>query len=154
MPEDDNDEQGNSREPLDPKIREQLKRTERLDRELQDRDAELAALKRDSAFDKAGISESGMGALFRKAYDGDLTKEAIVQQAIEFGVITGSGSENADELAALRNQQDASAAGGATNVEDPGAKFLRDLDAAKSSEEIMTLIAHADPSLGVSVPTN
>lgn len=150
---DDNDE-GTEREPLDPKIREELKQA-RADRKARtETETELATLKRESAFDKAGIPETGTGALLRKSYDGELTKEAIVQAAVEYGILQGSDSGAADELAALRGAHEASAAGGATNVEDPGAKFLRDVENAKTVEEIMVLVAEADPALGMSVPRN
>lgn len=49
--------------------------------------AELEQAKRELAFAKAGVdTESGVGALLFKAYDGELTVEAIKAQASELGI--------------------------------------------------------------------
>ena len=141
------DDELNDDEVLNPHIREELKQA-RADRKARaELEKELAETRRDSAFDKAGIPEGGMGALFRKAYDGDLTKEAIVAQATEFGVLQQQATGMEAELAALKAVHDASAAGGATEQEEVGAKFMREIDAAKSPEELTAIIARADPSL-------
>jgi hypothetical protein len=49
--------------------------------------SEAAVLKREVAFLKAGITtEKGVGALLYKAYDGDLTVDAIKSAAAEYGI--------------------------------------------------------------------
>lgn len=86
---------------------------------LEDTKAELARVKaegeaskqqaaRDAAFAKAGIPDGGMGEMFRKAYDGDLTPDAIKTRALEVGLIqqerTTSGDER-DQLLSLQSDQ-------------------------------------------------
>ena len=95
----DTDEQ-EQREPLDPKIREEL-RAARADRKAKtEAETELAALKRDMAFDKAGIPETGAGALLRKAYDGDLSADAIKRSAEEYGILSTNAPTESDEMRA------------------------------------------------------
>ena len=48
--------------------------------------AELTALQRELAFTKAGVPETGPGALLRKAYDGELTAEAVSASMDEYGI--------------------------------------------------------------------
>lgn len=48
--------------------------------------AELESVKRELALTNAGVPSQGTGALFRKAYDGELTAEAIQASMAEYGI--------------------------------------------------------------------
>lgn len=82
--------------------------------------AEAADAKRQLALLRAGIDvESGPGKLFAKAYDGDLTADAIKTAATEYGVLAPPApSVPAAELAAHTAASTASA--GAVAPEDIG----------------------------------
>lgn len=57
-------------EPLDPRIREQLRKAT-ADRER------VAELEREIAFTKAGVPDDTLGTVFRKGWDGEITPDAI-----------------------------------------------------------------------------
>ena len=57
--------------------------------------AELESVKRELALTNAGVPSSGVGALFRKAYDGELTSEAIVAAMGEYGIDTPEAAPTA-----------------------------------------------------------
>lgn len=48
--------------------------------------AELESVRRELALTNAGVPSVGTGALFRKAYDGELTSEAIQASMVEYGI--------------------------------------------------------------------
>lgn len=81
---------------LDPKIREHMRK---LEDENKAKDAQIAAMQRDQAFADAGVPKDGAGALLRRAYEGDLTSEAIQAQAKEFGLTFGSQTEQQQQEA-------------------------------------------------------
>jgi len=81
---------------LDPNIRAELRKSKERAKEAEQAKAELADLKRELAFTKAGIPEDGVGKLFRKAYDGDTDAESIRQSAAEYGL--GSQAEQSSEI--------------------------------------------------------
>lgn len=56
-------------------------------------EGQVAALQKELAFTNAGIPTTGTGALLRKAYEGDLTSEAIAAAAEEYGVAIGQAQE-------------------------------------------------------------
>lgn len=64
-------------------LRERGDKAEAKAKELE---AELNAAKRELALTRAGVPEQGTGALFRKAYDGELTSEAIQAAMDEYGI--------------------------------------------------------------------
>lgn len=90
---------------------------------LRERAKKSGQLEKELAFAKAGIDyESGQGALLFKVYDGDLTKDAILGQANEYGIKLGnepaattvpaettssSTTASPDEIAALQAIQSA-----------------------------------------------
>lgn len=59
--------------------------------------AELEALRRERAFDKAGIPEEGAGKWFRKGYEGDLDPAAIKAAAAEDGLIDVTSTEDTEQ---------------------------------------------------------
>lgn len=90
-----------------------------LRKQLQEAQAELQRAKaeaeqvkqqatREAAFAKAGIPDSGMGDMFRKAYEGDLTPDAIKARALEVGLIAqerDTPSDERDQLLSLQSDQ-------------------------------------------------
>lgn len=102
--------------------------------------AELSALKRDKAFDDAGIPADKAGALLRKAYDGDLDPEAIKAAAAEYGILepdTPEPSVPADELAAHQRMSDTA------GVSEPPADLIQQMQSAGSFEEAKAVLAQA-----------
>ena len=95
-------------EALDPNIRKQLKEAKKARRELEEARAELEAQKRELQFTRAGIADSGLGSLFRKAYDGPADADSIRKAAEEYGILQPVSAAPAEvdnshaELEALR----------------------------------------------------
>ena len=141
-------------EPLDANIRKQLREAEKTRKEMEILRAEIAAEKREVQFAKAGIPETGVGSLFRKAYDGEATAEAIRNAAQEYGILEAPAPATASgdsELDALRRAQGATI-GTTGALPDPGQKFLADIQGATSPEQILELVKQAsgsNPELGL-----
>ena len=140
------DEQETNSQPLDPNIRRQLREGDKARKELEAAKAELEKQKLEFQFTKAGIPETGAGALLRKAYDGEASVEAIRKMAEEYGIST-SGSEpaqeqapaNDPELEALRRAQGATI--GTSGVgPDLGQEFLARIQEATSPEDAMKIV--------------
>jgi hypothetical protein len=128
------DESGTNQKPvLDANIRKQLRAAEAATKEL-------AELKRSVQFDKAGIPEDGLGTMFRKGYEGEVTVEAIKAKATEYGLLKPAGELNTDdtsndsELEALRRAQGATATGDGP-APDKQQQYLEALANAKTAEE-------------------
>jgi hypothetical protein len=131
---------------LDPNIRKQLREAEKARKEAEALRNELAQQKREIEFAKAGIPDNGLGSLFRKAYDGEATAEAIKQAATEYGILqsaqaSASAVPSTDvELEALRRAQGATI--GTSGVgPDLGQEFLTRLAEANSPEEVMKVVS-------------
>lgn len=139
------DELETETQPLDPNIRKQLREAEKARKELEQAKAELAAQRREIEFAKAGIPESGLGSLFRKAYDGEASTEAIRKAAEEYGILSPTLSAPVEqgtspsELEALRRAQGATL-GTSGAQPDPGQEFLAALAGADSPEKIMEIV--------------
>jgi hypothetical protein len=107
---------------------------------------EAEAAKRELAFLKAGIPETGPGKLFVKAYDGELSAEAIHEAAMEYGIIAEEPSVSDDELAVhTRMTNTASGASPSTGKVD----ITAELNAAKSQSEVMEIVRKYDLRLPV-----
>ena len=148
------DEEPTQTQPLDPNIRKQLREAEKARKELADVRAELEAERREVQFSRAGIPETGVGALFRKAYDGSADAEAIRKSAEEYGILNAPTQAPAQatsngELEALRRAQGATI-GTSGAMPDPGQEYLSALTEAKSPEEVMAIIqGQSGQSLGL-----
>ena len=129
------------RQPLDPNIRKQLREAEKARKELDSLKAELETQKREVQFSKAGIPDSGLGQLFRKAYDGESSQEAIQKAAMEYGILQAPEEPSADdsELAALRRAQGATI-GTTGAMPDPQQEYLNALAEAKTPEDVMRIV--------------
>lgn len=142
--EDFDDEIQGERPPLDPNIRKQLREAEKAKKELESLRSELDAQKREVQFSKAGIPDSGLGQLFRKAYDGDTSLDAIRQSAEEYGILQTPASipepSNDSELEALRRVQGATI-GTTGAAPDSQQLYLEQLAAASTPEEVMRVVS-------------
>ena len=132
---------------LDPNIRKQLRQAKKAQQERDNAIAELESYKRDLAFTKLGIPEDGVGRLFRKAYDGDTSPEAVLAAAQEYGVIQHQqpveavgNSETDVELQQLARVQGATVGSGAVNAVAPEQKFAAGLADANSPEAVMAFL--------------
>jgi len=139
---------------LDPNIRAELRKSRERAKEAESARAELDSLKRELAFTKAGIPETGTGALLRKAYDGDFDPEAIRKAAEEYGILNHA-SENThdpvrDELERHRNIAGATG----TNVSGPTneQEFFAAIQGAANKDEVMDVINRLGGESGVFTP--
>ena len=134
-------------QPLDPNVRAQIRKAEKQAEELAETKAELNAYKRETQFTKLGIPEDGVGKLFRKSYDGDLTPEAISKSALEYGIIkpTEPVVDQAlqHELESLRQAQGATI-GNTGAIPDPLAELRTKIDKASTVAELNALLLEAD----------
>jgi hypothetical protein len=108
--------------------------------------SEAQAALRELAFLKAGIPDTGPGKLFSKAYDGELTAEAIRQAALDYEIIIEEASVPEDELAThtrmTNTASGASPSSGKVDINDM-------LKAAKSPEEVREIIRRFDLKMPV-----
>ena len=140
----DNEDESNNENVLDPNIRRQLREAEKARKELDVARAELEAQKRDLQFTKAGIPETGVGALLRKAYDGPADAESIAKAAQEYGILQPQAqaealATNDVELEALRRAQGATI-GTSGAGPDLGQEFMARLSEASNPEEVMKIV--------------
>ena len=139
-------------EGLDPNIRAEIRKSKERLREAEAAKAEAEALKRELAFTKAGVPETGVGALLRKAYDGDTDPEAIRKAAEEYGIFQPSSEPDpvAEELERHRNIAGATG----TNTSGPTAQqeFVAAIQGASSQAEIMEIITKMGAESGIHAP--
>lgn len=98
-----------------------------LKKQLQAREADIAARDRSALFDKVGIPAEKAGALFRKSYDGQLDEASVKAAALEFGLIEEPRTTPTEEREVLTRINDSLA--GATPTADV---LSADVDAAVS----------------------
>jgi hypothetical protein len=100
------DDQQPGGEPLDENIRRELRQARDTKRELEETQARLAVMEKDTAFTKAGLPEDGPAALLRQTYTGPLDPEAIKAEAAKYGITPSGGApaggEYDEELSAMR----------------------------------------------------
>lgn len=133
------------------KLEKELKQAKAEKRDLEAKNAEAQAAKRELALLKAGIdTESGQGKLFAKAYDGELTVEAIKAQAEEYGLIaTSQTNEVKEELAQLGRVAQASSGSNAGTVPNSA---VEDIRKATSADEVLAVFAKHGLSLSTEEP--
>lgn len=138
---DDDDQQEQSRpNPL-------RQRMKQLEKENADKDkalAEALQAKRELNFMKAGINpDEAKFRYFVKAYDGDLSPDAIKQAAIEAQLMSPANQIPANEAGAW-GRTDEVAAG--SHVNTPPPDLATRISRAKSEQEIMDILAEAQAS--------
>ena len=108
------------------------------------------------AFTKAGIPEQGTGNLLRKAYDGELTPEAIRRAAEEYGILGSQNNANQivdQEMESMRRIAGAATSSGGGIPQDAGQQFLAAIAQAGNENEAMTVVSQfykTNPELGFS----
>ena len=140
---------------LDPNIRAELRKSRERARAADEANAEVKALRRELAFTKAGIPESGVGALFRKAWDGDTDPEAIIEAAKEYGILNNPVEQNGfdpvkDELE--RHRSIAGATGSNTSGPTNAQSIQAGIENATSAAEVMEVIERLGTESGVFTP--
>lgn len=148
------EEQGESRNPArehQRKLEKELKQAKADKRDLETKNAEGLAARRELALIKAGIdTESGQGKLFAKAYDGELTVEAIKAQAEEYGLIaTSQTTEVKEELAQIGRVAQASSGSNAGSTPNSA---VDDIKNAQTAEEVLAVFAKHGLSLSTEAP--
>jgi len=125
-------------------IRAQGKRTKIAEEAAVERDQ----VRRELAFLRVGIPETGPGKLFAKAYDGDLDADAIRTAAIEYGILE-SKEASADEKAAHERMESASAGAPPGDAAADIARELREIGAmpAHQGEVAMRTFLERHPEL-------
>jgi len=137
------DEQEN--QPLDPNIRRQLREAEKARKELETLKAQVELERRETFFAKAGIPESGAGALFRKAYEGEASLDAIRAEAEKYGVLQPAQQAVQEEISydseleAQRRAQGATI-GSTGAMPDPSQEVLAALAEASTPEDVMKVV--------------
>jgi len=129
---------------LDPNIRAELRKSKERAREAEDAKHEVIQLKRELAFTKAGIPDTGVGALLRKAYDGDTDPEAIRKVAEEYGIF-GSNASDQERIDPVREELErhrhiAGATGTGNSGPSPMQELAAAIQGAGSADEIMAII--------------
>ena len=122
-------------------VRARMRELEDRNKALEAQAKEAEAAKRELAFVKAGVDPDAAGAKwFVKGYDGEITAEAIRAAAEEANLIPSQKKEVAAEQQAWNRVAQASRAGEASDVP---VDYSQRINAAKSSDEVMALLAQA-----------
>ena len=109
------DDAGNPVEDPDNDPREWVKNLRKQAKEGKKAQRELEHLKRDLVFKEAGIPEEGPGKLFRKAYDGDVSEDAIRAAAQEYGILDAPPNSEPSPQEQQAVQRAAAATAGASS---------------------------------------
>lgn len=122
-------------------VRARMRELEDRNKALEAQAKEAEAAKRELAFVKAGVDpDSAAAKYFVKGYDGELTVEAIRVAAEEASLIPSQKKEVAAEQQAWNRVAQASRAG---ETSDAPVDYSQRINNAKSSEEVMALLAQA-----------
>ena len=123
-------------------VRARMKQLEKETADLRKQVAEAEIAKRELAFVKAGIDPlQPMTKYFVKAYDGDLTPDAIRQAAVEAQLISPPQNQpSADEMQAWQRTNKV-AAGSQTS--QPPVDWTRRLNEATSPREVEQILSEA-----------
>jgi len=151
-------ENNNDANVLDENIRAELRKSRQVAKEAAEANAKLAELQKELAFTKAGIPEDGVGSLLRKAYDGEITPEAIRAAASQYGItsqVSNSVSPSQEipqsELESMRRVNGAAVNAGGTPPVDAGSAFAAELAAATTETEAFAIVqkyGESNPELG------
>ena len=136
--EDESGESGKDSRQFVRDLEKQAKAGKAAAREANEAKAEANAAKRELALLKAGIdTNSPTGKLFVKAYDGEISVEAIKAAAGEYGLIpTSQTAEIQNDMAALDRVSQASS-GSTANIQP---SVLDEIRNAQSPDEVLKLL--------------
>lgn len=73
-------------------VRNLRERLQELEAQLEKSESEKQELRRKDVFREAGVPTDGVGKLFAKSFDGDLTVEAVQAAMDEYGIKTGEST--------------------------------------------------------------
>ena len=123
-------------------VRARMKQLEKETADLRKQVAESEVAKRELAFVKAGIDPtSPMSKHFVKAYDGELSPEAIREAAVEAQLISPPDSKpSADEANAWSRT---AKIGAGSQTAQPPVDWSRRLNEARSPQEVDAILAEA-----------
>ena len=122
-------------------VRARMRELEQQVKAFEAKAKEAEAATRELAFVKAGVDpDSAAAKYFVKGYDGELTPEAIRAAAEEASLIPSQKKEVAAEQQAWNRVAQASRAG---ETSDAPVDYSQRINAAKSSDEVMALLAQA-----------
>lgn len=155
MPEPTDEELGIP-EGLDPNIRAELRKGRIRGQEADQAKAEAQAAKAELEFYKAGIPDTPIATMFKKAYDGPMESEAI---KAAFATLTGDGkpvpTPEEVELALqvererLAQMQRSTEGGRPPATPDAQAEFTKAMRAANSEDEAWAVIDKLGRAVGV-----
>jgi len=153
MDEFENEYEQDDSQVLNPNIRKQLREGEKAIKEAAETQKQLFQLQKEMAFTKAGIPETGAGALLRRAYDGELTAEAIRKQAEEYQIFAQPAqiSTSDAELDSMRRVAGAATGAGGTppvNVEVAFATALANATTEAETMAVITQFHRENPDIG------
>ena len=133
----DFDEEQEGRNPL----RDRMKQLEAENAELRAQAEAASSAARELAFVKAGIDpDLPISKYFLKAYDGELTADAIREAGIEAGLLKDTEAESIKQEAGTWNRTNDIAAGSET---EPQVDFVTRISQARSQAEVEKLLAEA-----------
>tara|TARA_S200002703_G_C3777604_1_gene239474 strand:- start:924 stop:1355 length:432 start_codon:yes stop_codon:yes gene_type:complete len=133
----DFDEEQEGRNPL----RDRMKQLEAENAELKAQADAASTAARELAFVKAGIDpELPISKYFLKAYDGELTADAIREAGIEAGLLKDTQAESIKQEAGTWDRSNQIAAG---SDAEPQVDFVTRISQAKSPAEVDMLLSEA-----------
>jgi len=122
-------------------VRDRMKQLEAENAELRAQADAANGAARELAFVKAGIDpDLPISKYFVKAYDGELTAEAIREAGIEAGLLQDTQADSIKQEAGTWNRTNQMAAGSEADVP---IDFVTRISQAKSAEEVDMLLAEA-----------
>ena len=131
------EDQESGRNPL----RDRMKQLEAENAELKAQADAASAAARELAFVKAGIDpELPISKYFVKAYDGELTADAIREAGIEAGLLKDAQADSIKQEAGTWNRSNEIAAGSET---EPQMDYVTRISQARSQEEVNKLLSEA-----------
>lgn len=123
-------------------VRARMRELESEVKALRDKAAEADRLQRELAFSKAGIPlDSPMSKYFVKAYDGEITAEAIRKAAEEVNLVQPQkpSPDDSEQRAWARLQK----AGAGAQTSDPVVDWNAKINQARNQDEVMQILAQA-----------
>jgi len=131
------EDQESGRNPL----RDRMKQLEAENAELKAQADAASTAARELAFVKAGIDpELPISKYFVKAYDGELTADAIREAGIEAGLLKDEQADSIKQEAGTWNRSNEIAAGSET---EPQMDYVTRISQARSQEEVNKLLSEA-----------
>lgn len=131
------EDQESGRNPL----RDRMKQLEAENAELKAQADAASTAARELAFVKAGIDpDLPISKYFVKAYDGELTADAIREAGIEAGLLKDEQADSIKQEAGTWNRSNEIAAGSET---EPQMDYVTRISQARSQEEVNKLLSEA-----------